>query len=149
MAITTQNRGADRIMECALSTTALDLRACLILVNATGLTGAAAQDLNTVADIDALNSGATNIHSERIALTSESSTQDDTNNRANVGAATASFAAAPGVTAVGAALYDEGGGTDATRHLIQTTTTNFPQPVDGGLNVTFASDLFRVLTATA
>ena len=148
MAITTQNRGADRIMECAMSTTALDMRMCLVLANATGLTGASAQDLATVADIDALNSGATNIHTERIAVTGESSTQDDANNRANVDSDDVNFAAAPGVTAVGAALYDEGGGTDATRHLLATTTTNFPQPVDGGLAVN-VTDLFRVLTATA
>jgi hypothetical protein len=148
MAITTQNRGADRIMECALSTTALDLRMCLVTGNSTGLTGASAQDLATVADIDALNAGATNIHTERIAVTGETSTQDDANNRANVDSADVTFAAAPGVTAVGAALYDEGSGTDATRHLIATTTTNFPQPVDGGLVVN-VTDLFRVLTATA
>jgi hypothetical protein len=147
VAITTQNRGADRILELAL-TGGLDIRMCLITGNATGVTGASAQDLSTVADIDALNAGATNIHTERVAVTGEVSTQDDANNRANFDTADVTFAAAPGVTAVAAAIYDEGGGSDATRHLIQTTTTNFPQPVDGGLVIN-VTDLFRVLSATA
>ena len=147
MAVCTYNRGADRIMECALSTTALDLRFALVTGNATGVID---QDLDTVSAIDGLNSGATNIHSERIAATGETSTENDTNNRADVDANDAAFAAAPGVTAVAAILYDEGGGTDATRHLIAGTTTNFPQPVDGGLTLgVAATELFRVLTATA
>lgn len=145
MAITTQNRGADRILELAL-TGGLDIRMCLITGTATGVTGAAAQDLATVADLDAV--AGVGIHTERVAVTGEASAQDDANNRANFDTADVTFAAAPGVVAEGAAIYDEGGGTDATRHLIQTTTTNFPQPVDGGLVVNVA-DLFRLLTATA
>jgi len=147
VAVCTYNRGADRIMDCALSTTALDLRMALVTGNATGVIN---RDLDTVADIDGLNSGATNIHTERIAITGETSTENDTSDRADVDANDVAFAAAPGVTAVAAVLYDEGGGTDATRHLIAGLTTGFPQPVDGGLNVAIAAtELLRVLTAQA
>jgi hypothetical protein len=145
VAVCTYNRGADRILELAITGT-LDLRCILITGNATGVID---QDLDTVAAIDALNSGATNIHTERITLAGEASAEDDTNNRANFSVTfPIVFAAAPGVTAVAAVVYDEGGGTDATRHLIAGSTTGFPQPVDGGLNLT-GTDLFRLLTATA
>ena len=140
----TYNRGAARIMECALSTTALDLRAALVTGTVTGVDN---RDLDTVAAIDALNSSATNIHSERVALTGEAAVEDDANDRANVDAANITFAAAPGVTATALIIYDEGGGTDATRWLVMGVTTGFPQPVDGGLNVT-VNDFLRLLTAS-
>jgi len=106
------------------------------------------QDLNTVADVDALNAGATNIHATRVALTGEASTEDDTNNRANVDAADIVFGASAGVTALGALIYDEGGGTDATRDLVWGMSFATGQPVDGGLTLTVA-DFLRVNTATA
>jgi len=145
MAVCTYNRGADTIMERALSTTALDLRCALVTGNITGVVD---QDLNTVADVDALNAGATNIHATRVALTGEASTEDDTNNRANVDAADIVFGASAGVTALGALIYDEGGGTDATRDLVWGMSFATGQPVDGGLTLTVA-DFLRVNTATA
>lgn len=145
MAVCTYNRGADTIMERALSTTALDLRCALVLGNVTGLINV---DLNTVADVDGLNAGATNLHTERVALTSETSTQDDTNNRANVDSADIVFAPAAGVTALGAVIYDEGSATDATRNLVWGMTFAAGQPVDGGLTLT-VTDFLRVATATA
>jgi hypothetical protein len=132
-------------MECALSTTALDLRMALVTGSSTGVID---RDLDTVADIEALSG--VNVHAERIAITGETSTENDANDRADIDANDVAFAAAPGVTAQGAILYDEGGGTDATRHLIGGLTTGFPQPVDGGLNVAVAAtELLRLLTAQA
>jgi len=96
-------------------------------------TGANDPDLNFVADLDAVSGIA--IHTERIALTGETVTENDTDNRADADAGNVVFAAAPGVTAQGAAIYDEAGGTDATRKLIAIYTTGFPQPMDGGLTV--------------
>jgi hypothetical protein len=145
MAECVYNRGAHILMNAALTGTALDLRMAIVTGNSTGLI---ARTLNTVAEVDALNAGATNIHTERIALTGEASTEDDGNNRANVDSGNVAFAAAPGVTAVGLIIYNEGGGTDATRDLLAGYTTGLPQPVDGGLNVTI-TDFLRANALTA
>lgn len=137
MAETVTNRGKFLALDRLLSGgSALDLRMCVF----TGTqTGTADPDLNTVADLDAVTSVA--IHSERIALTGEASSEDDTNNRAALDSNNVTFAAAAGVTAQGVAIYDEGSGTDATRQLIAIYTTGFPQPMDGGLVVNVADFL--------
>lgn len=123
------NRGKYRGGRDGLNT--LDLRMCVF----TGTqTGTDEPDLNTVSELDAVSGVA--IHAERIALTGETYTEDDTNNRLNADSNNVTFAAAPGVTAQGVAIYDEGGGTDATRDLIAVYRTGFPQPIDGGLVVT-------------
>jgi hypothetical protein len=131
VAETATNRGKTRIAAGDTSLDSSDLRMLVILGTQTGVND---PDLNTVADLDAVTS--VSIHSERLALASLTVTEDDTNNRANADCANLSFAAAPGVTAQGVAIYDEGGGTDATRHVLFIYTTGFPQPMDGGLNVT-------------
>jgi hypothetical protein len=136
MAETATNRG--KYLMATAGVNGLDLR---MLVFTGTQTGTADPDLNTVADLDAVSG--VSIHSERIALASETVTEDDTNNRANLDAANVSFAAAPGVTAQGVAIYDEGNGTDAGRQLFFIYTTGFPQPIDGGLNVTI-SDYARL-----
>jgi hypothetical protein len=146
MAVVTYNRGADRIMECALSSTALDLRCALVIDAAAAIASIIDQDLDTVADVDAIAD--LSIHTERIALTSETSTQDDANNRANVDAADIVFAAAAGVDVHGAVVYDEGAGADATRHLVWGMSFAAAQPLDGGFTLAVA-DLVRVATATA
>lgn len=99
-------------------------------------TGVHSLTLNTVADLDAVTS--VNIHTERVTPASVTVTEDDANSRVNVDCANLTFAAAPGVTAQGVIFYDEGSGTDASRDLITVHTTGFPQPMDGGLNVTVA-----------
>lgn len=136
MAEIVYNRGKTRI---AAGDTALDSSDLRMLIVITSKTGADNPDLNTVADLDAV--GTVAIHSERIALASKTVTQDDTNNRANVDAGNVTFAAAPGVSALAAVIYDEGGGADATRHLISFHDTGFPQPMDGGLVVNIADYL--------
>lgn len=135
MAETYTNRGKYRALN------ALNAASDLRLLAFTGTqTGVSNPDLSTVADLDAVSG--VSIHSERLTLTGKSVTQDDTNDRAALDSANASFSAAPGVTAQGVALYDEGNGTDAGRDLIAVYTTNFPKVMDGGLNVTIA-DLIR------
>ncbi|HEY9371459.1 hypothetical protein [Streptomyces sp.] len=134
MAETTTNRGKYEMVSKWLA--AADLRCCYF----TGTqTGTADPDLDTVADLEAVTSVA--VAAERIALANETATQDDTNNRVNIDCDTIAFSAAPGVTAQGVAIYQEGA-SDAARNLIGIYTTGFPQPVDGGLNVN-VSDFFR------
>ena len=141
MAAIMYNRGKFRI---ANGTTKLDgtgdLRMLLII---TSKTGADEPDLDTVADLDAV--GTVAIHSERVALTGESLTQDDTNNRFNADANTVAFAVSAGVSALACVIYDEAGGTDATRHLLMFDDTNFGagKSLDGGLNVNIAADYLR------
>lgn len=136
MAETITNRGKHLALNGGWA--ALDLRMCVF----TGTqTGANDPDLNFVSDLDAVSG--ISIHSERIALASESYTEDDANNRENADAGNVTFAAAPGVTAQGVAIYDEGSASDATRAIIAIYTTNFPQPMDGGLVVNI-SDFARL-----
>lgn len=136
MAETVTNRGKYRLLARALSGSALDLRMCVITGTATGVNDA---DLNTVADLDAVTG--VSIHSERVALTGEAASEDDTNDRAALDSDNVTFAAAAGVTARGVAIYDEGNSTDAGRDLLAIYTTGFPQPMDGGLVVTVADFL--------
>lgn len=135
MAETVTNRGKYRALDALAD--ASDLRMLVILGTQTGVNSA---DLSTVAELDAVSG--VSIHSERVALASETATQDDANDRAALDSANVEFAAAPGVTAQGVAVYDEGTGADAGRDLIAVYTTGFPQPMDGGLTVT-VSDLLR------
>ncbi len=135
MAETVTNRGKYRALAALLA--ACDLRMLVILGTQTGVNDA---DLNTVAGLDAVSG--VSIHSERIALSGEAVTENDTSDRAELDSSNVVFAAAAGVTAQGVAIYDEGGGTDSTRDLITVHTTGFPQPMDGGLTITVA-DLLR------
>jgi hypothetical protein len=136
MTETATNRGKFRIATDNLSTA--DFRMCYFTGTATGTDD---PDLNTVADLEAVT-GVT-VAAERVALTNESVTEDDTNNRVNVDADTVAFSAAPGVTAQGAAIYIEGA-SDAARDIIGIYTTGFPQPVDGGMNVNIPGDFLRI-----
>lgn len=113
-----------------------DLRMLVITGTQTGVHSV---DLNTVADLDAVTS--VSIHTERVALANETITEDDANDRVNVDADSVAFAAAPGVTAQGVAVYVEGA-SDAARDLVTVHTTGFPQPMDGGLTVNI-SDFLR------
>lgn len=134
MAETVQNRG--KLLLVSGNITTRDLRMCYW----TGTqTGTADPDLNTVADLEAV--AGVSVAAERVALTSVTATEDDTNNRVNVDSANVAFTAAPGVTAQGVAIYDEGSGTDATRLLLGTYSTGFPQAVDTGLTITIADFL--------
>lgn len=134
MADVTTNRGKYRAL-LALAAGA-DLRMLVFTGTQTGTTN---PDLNTVADLDALSSVA--IHSERIALSSIATSQDNANDRSALDCADVTYAAAPGVTAQGVAIYDHTGGSDSARDLIAVYITGFPQPMDGGLVVQVADFL--------
>jgi hypothetical protein len=131
VAETVTNRGKYLISTVGVNN--LTLKMCAFTGTQTGVNDV---DLNTVADLDAVSG--VSIHSERLSLSSVTVTEDDTNNRANIDAANASFAAAPGVTAQGVAVYHEAAAADASREIVAIYTTGFPQPMDGGLNVTIA-----------
>lgn len=144
MAEVAYNRGLTRIAAGDTPLDTADLR-MLLIVGASLPSGWDNPDLNTVADLDAVSS--LDIHSERVALSSLTVTQDDTNNRANADAGNVIFAAAAGVTARAAVIYDHAaGGADNARYLVCATSTNFPQPLDGGLTVTI-SDWARLAKA--
>lgn len=128
MAETVVNRGKYTVFNSGIP--ALTLRMCYFTGTQVGTND---PDLNTVADLEAV-SGVT-VGAERVALTSVTVTEDDVNNRVNVDAANLSFSAVA-ATAQGVAIYDEGGGTDATRPIIAIYTTGFPVVMDGGLNIT-------------
>lgn len=136
MAESFPNRGKWRVAKTGVDN--LTIRACLITGTQTGVHSL---DLNTVADLDAVSG--VGIHSERVTPTGVTVTQDDTNDRAAIDCANVSFAAAPGVTAQGLAFYHEVSAADASRELLSVHTTGFPQPVDGGLNVT-VNDFLRI-----
>jgi hypothetical protein len=143
---TVTNRAKKEILDGTTPlTTAEDIRMAVLLDTGAGevaaITAATVQDLNTMADLDAITG--VSFHSERIALASETVTEDDTNNWALFDSADVVYAAAPGVTARGVAVYSEGGGTDATRTLISVHTTGFPQPMDGGLTVATPNGIIR------
>lgn len=131
MSGTVTNRGKYLALVSGFS--ALDLRMLVITGTAVGVLE---PDLNTVAALDAVSG--VSIHTERVALTSETYTQNDGSDRADADAANVSFAAASGVTAVGVGIYDEGNGTDAGRQLIVVNTDGFPLAMDTGLTVTIA-----------
>jgi hypothetical protein len=138
MADVVYNRGKYRAF--AALAAAADLRMLVILGTVTGVDNS---DLNTVADLDAVSG--VSIHSERIALTGETVTENDASDRAELDTDNVSFAAAPDVFAMAVAIFDEGNGTDAGRDLISVHTTGFGgsgKPMEGGLNVNVA-DLIR------
>lgn len=135
MAETVTNRAKYKALVAYLA--AIDARMLVITGTATGVND---PDLNTVADLDAVTG--VGIHTERVALTGEAASEDDTNNRGALDSDNVTFAASAGVTAVGVAIYDNTGGADASRDLIAIYTTGFPQPMDGGLVVAVA-DLIR------
>lgn len=136
MAESVTNRG--KYLLATVGVDNLDLRACIVTGTQTGIHNV---DLDTVAELDAVAS--VSIHSERLALDTVTATQDDNNDRVNIDAANLSFAAASGVTAQAVAIYHEADSSDADRELISVHSTGFPQPVDGGLNVTI-NDFLRI-----
>lgn len=117
--------------------TALDTADLRMLIIITSKTGADEPDLGTLAAIDAV--GTVAFHSERVALSSLTVTQDNTNNRVNADSGNVTFAPAVGVTALAAVIYDHAGGAnDGLRFPLTFHDTGFPQVMDGGLVVNVA-----------
>jgi hypothetical protein len=134
------NSGKRMIVNGRLAAGVTTLRACLIYGTKTGIT----EDMDDVAEIDAVTSVV--VGTERITLANVVVTTDMTDNRAEIDCDPFSFAANAGQTALGCLIYDEGGGTDATRVPIGFFDTNFGAGIamDGGLNVTIPTELFYV-----
>ena len=108
----------------------------------TSKVGADDQDLTTMALIDAV--GTVAFHTERVVLTSVTVTTDQANDRVNIDCGNVTFAAAPGVSALAAIIYDKTTDTnDTTRIPLAFYDTGFPQPMDGGLVVN-VTDFLRV-----
>lgn len=105
-------------------------------------------DLNTVADMEAHADFAelTAAGYARVALTGEAATEDDTNNWALIDADNVAFAAiAAGETIVGAFIFDNAGGADASRNLygifdLTSTPTN-----GGAVTVTTGSGVTQLV----
>jgi len=103
-------------------------------------------DLDTVAGMEAHADFAELTASgyARVALTSEAATEDDTNDRANIDSDNVAFAAiASGETIVGAFIFDNAGGADASRNLIaiyDLTST----PTNGGAVTVNVADFLRI-----
>lgn len=121
-----------------------------VLLLETTAAGAFDPDLNTVADLLAVGSVAELVATNyaRKACTSETATEDDTNDRANLDAdipTWTALGAASGDTVVAAVVYNEGGGTDATRTLISYHDTGFPVSLNGGdFSITTPNDVVRL-----
>ncbi len=104
-------------------------------------------DLDTVAGMEAhadfaeLTAGGYG----RVALTSEAATEDDANDRANIDSDNVTFSAiSTGETIVGAFIFDNAGGADASRNLIaiyDLTST----PTNGGTVTINVADFLRLL----
>jgi hypothetical protein len=138
MAEITYNVGKQRILNGDTPLDSADLRMAIII---TSKTGADDPDLATMAAIDAI--GTVAFHTERVALTGLTVAVDNVNNRASADAGNVTFAAAPGVSALAAVIYDNAAGAnDGLRYPISFHDTGFPQPMDGGLVVNI-SDFLR------
>lgn len=104
-------------------------------------------DLDTVAGMEAHADFAelTAAGYARVALTSEAATEDDANDRANIDSDNVAFAAiSTGETIVGAFIFDNAGGADASRNLVaiyDLTST----PTNGGTVTVNVADFLRLL----
>lgn len=132
------NRGKFRIMDGLLDLSGANLRAILATAATVGGQPLGAgwddPDLDTLADLDAIVD--VTLHTaDRQTPANPTVTQDDANDRANADFDNIAFGAVASQSALAIFIYDEGGGTDATRFLVYGSNTNFPQPLDGGLTV--------------
>lgn len=119
-----------------------DIRAVPIV---TSTTGASNPDLGTLAAIDAV--GTVTFHTERIALSALTVTQDNINDRVRIAAGDFSFAPAAGVLALALLIYDNAAGAnDGLRFPIAYYDTGFGAgvPMDGGMDVSLSGDYMRL-----
>lgn len=111
------------------------------------LTGAVTIDADDVdlADVKAANTEASDGSYARQALGSQTVTQDDTNDRAALDAATADFGALDNETPTAMVVYRHVDGTDANDLYVSTHDTNFGTAANGaGYTVTFPNDVLRI-----
>lgn len=111
------------------------------------LTGAVTidADYDTLADMIAANTEASDVTYGRVTLGSKTNTQDDTNDRANLDAATADFTTLDNETPTAMFLYRHVDGTDANDLLVSIHDTGFGDPANGaGYTVEFPNDVLRI-----
>lgn len=120
-----------------------------VLLLETTAAGAFDPDLNTVADLLAVG-GVLELVAPNYArkvMTGEAVVEDDVNDRANLGGTIpvwTSLGAATGDVVVAVVVYDEGGGTDATRQLCSYHDSGFPISLNGGdFTVSTTNDVMR------
>jgi hypothetical protein len=134
VAETVYNQLKHRVMSGGLDLDSADIRAVLIGGNKTGVNE---PDLDDLAAIDALNSGATTLNANRIALAGKAVNLEDANNLARAVANSITFPA-EAFTALGILIYLEVGADSADVPLLF-SDSGFGAGVDltsGGLNVT-------------
>ena len=125
----------------------IDSRTLLLETTAAG---AFDPDLNTVADLLAVGGVAELVATgyARKTNTGEAASEDDTNDRANLTATIPTWTAlgaASGDNVVAAVIYNEGGGTDATRTLISYHDTNLVVALNGGdFTINTPADVLRL-----
>lgn len=103
------------------------------LLKGTMPAASAIQDLNTVTELLATTLDELTVGGyARVALTSESATEDDTDNRSEGGAATVDFGnLTTGESIVAYFLFKEGANDDAREVLAVNAFTNGPIPTNG------------------
>lgn len=102
-------------------------------------------DHSSVADFLGVNTELSDASYGRVALGSKTNTQDDTNDRANLDAATADFTSLDNETPTAMFLYRHVDGTDANDLLVGVFDTNFGDPANGaGYTVEFPNDVIRI-----
>jgi len=143
MTVTVTNKGAFRLTQTPVAS--LNLGVCVFGGTTTGVHD---KDLDTLAGLDAVTS--VTLGTERLALTGETATEDDTNDRVDIDTGDAVMAAQAGYTALGHAIYHEVSAADSGRELIMVQDTNYGagKPMDGGLTITIAP-LLRLLPQSA
>lgn len=116
-----------------------DYRA-LLLVGATTFDA----DHATVAAVLAANTEASDVSYARQALTSKTATQDNTNDRANLDAATVDFGALNNETPTAMVIFRQVT-SDADSPPVSFHDTNFGTPANGaGYTVEFPNDVLRI-----
>jgi hypothetical protein len=103
-------------------------------------------DLNFLNEVIPTSTEATFTNYARATLTRSNASEDDANDRVNLDASDVVIANAGGATnntLVGAAHYEEAGGTDATRVLISIDWFATSQATNGGTLTYAITDLYR------
>lgn len=100
---------------------------------------------DTIADLLANNTEASDASYARQALGSKTNTEDDTNSRANLDAATIDFGALDNETPTAIVIYRHVDGTDANDLLVSIHDTNFGDAANGaGYTVEWPNDVLRI-----
>lgn len=102
-------------------------------------------DHATVANVLAVNTEAVDASYGRVAFTTPTVTQDDTNDRANLDADTLDYGALDNVTPTAVVIYRHVDGTDANDLYVSTHDTNFGTAANGaGYTVVWPNDVIRI-----